>query len=86
MFGAICIEGPMYCGKPWAGRFQAKCESLLYARTGDKSNEVELAKISPKIILEGEKPKLIDEWQEATNLWDEIRYKINRTGLKEQML
>ena len=74
LFGAIVIEGPKYCGKTWAGRYHAESESLLYTKTGESSNEVELAKISPNIILEGKKPKLIDEWQEATNLWDEIRY------------
>lgn len=70
----------------WTGRYHAKSETLLYKKTGEKSNEVELAKISPEIILEGEKPKLIDEWQEATNLWDEIRYEINKTGLKGQYI
>lgn len=86
LFGAVCIEGPKYCGKTWIGRHHAKSESLLYKKTGGTSNEVELAKISPEIILEGEKPKLIDEWQEATNLWDEIRYDIDRTGLKGQYI
>ena len=86
LFGAICIEGPKYCGKTWAGRYHAKSETLLHNTTGEESNEVELAKISPKIILEGEKPKLIDEWQEATNLWDEIRTDVDRTGLKGQYI
>ena len=86
LFGAICIEGPKYCGKTWAARRHANSETLLHVNTGDKSNEVELAKISPKIILEGEKPKLIDEWQEATNLWDEIRYDVDKTGLKGQYI
>ena len=82
LFGAVCIEGPKYCGKTWLGRRHAKSEVLLHSNTGEKSNEVELAKISPNIILEGEKPKLIDEWQEATNLWDEIRYDVDKDGLK----
>lgn len=86
LFGAVCIEGPKYCGKTWAGRYHANSEALLYKRTGEASNIVELAKISPEIILEGEKPKLIDEWQEATNLWDEIRYDIDKTGLKGQYI
>lgn len=86
LFGAICIEGPKYSGKTWAGKYHAKSATFLYKRTGEKSNEVELAKISPKIILEGEKPKLIDEWQEATNLWDEIRYDVDETGLKGQYI
>ena len=70
LFGATIIDGPKYSGKTWAARKQVKSETLLYKNTGDYSNIVELAKISPEIILEGEKPKLIDEWQEATNLWE----------------
>lgn len=86
LFGAVCIEGPKYCGKTWAGRYHASSEILLHSNTGEASNEVELAKISPKIILEGEKPRLIDEWQEATNLWDEIRNDVDKTGLKGQYI
>ncbi len=86
LFGAVSIEGPKYCGKTWVGRHHARSESLLYKKTGEQSNEVELARISPEIILEGEKPKLIDEWQEAPNLWDEIRYDIDKTGNKGQYI
>lgn len=86
LFGAVCIEGPKYCGKTWAGRKHANSETLLYSSTGEASNEVELAKISPDVILEGEKPKLIDEWQEATNIWDEIRNDVDRSGLKGQYI
>lgn len=86
LFGAICIEGPKYCGKTWAGRYHSKSEILLHKKTGEASNNVELAKISPSLILEGKKPKLIDEWQEATNLWDEIRADVDKTGLKGQYI
>lgn len=86
LFGAICIEGPKYCGKTWAGRYHSNSEVLLHKTTGDASNNVELAKMSPSLILEGKKPKLIDEWQEATNLWDEIRLDVDRTGLKGQYI
>lgn len=86
IFGAVVIEGPKYCGKTWTGRKHAKSEVLLKKTTGEKSNEIELAKISPEIILEGEKPRLIDEWQEATNLWDEIRYEVDKYGLKGQYI
>ena len=85
-FGAICLEGPKYSGKTWTARYHAKSESLLYVNTAAGANELELAKMSPQVILEGEKPKLIDEWQEATNLWDEIRYDVDRTGLKGQYI
>ena len=86
LFGAVCIEGPKYCGKTWAGRYHSNSEVLLHKTTGETSNNVELAKISPALILEGEKPKLIDEWQEATNLWDEIRTDVDKTGLKGQYI
>lgn len=84
IFGAISIEGPKYCGKTWAGRYHSNSEILLHKTTGESSNNVELAKISPEIVLEGDKPRLIDEWQEATNLWDEIRIDIDKKGLKGQ--
>lgn len=86
LFGAICLEGPKYSGKTWTARYHAKSESLLYVNTAAGANELELAKMSPQVILEGEKPKLIDEWQEAINLWDEIRYDVDRTGLKGQYI
>lgn len=86
LFGAISIEGPKYCGKTWAGRYHCNSEILLHKTTGETSNNIELAQISPSIILEGAKPKLIDEWQEATNLWDEIRIDVDRTGLKGQYI
>lgn len=86
LFGAVCIEGPKYCGKTWTGRYHANSETMLHINTGEKSNTAELAKISPKIVLEGDKPRLIDEWQEATNLWDEIRADVDRSGLKGQYI
>ena len=86
LFGAITIEGPKYCGKTWAGRYHSNSEVFLHKTTGEQSNNVELAKISPSLVLEGEKPKLIDEWQEATNLWDEIRLEVDKTGLKGQYI
>lgn len=86
LFGAISIEGPKYCGKTWAGRYHSNSEILLHKTTGETSNNVELAKIFPSIILEGAKPRLIDEWQEATNLWDEIRVDVDKTGLKGQYI
>lgn len=86
LFGAVCIEGPKYCGKTWAGRYHSNSEILLHKTTGDASNNVELAKIFPTLILEGPKPRLIDEWQEATNLWDEIRTDVDKTGLKGQYI
>lgn len=86
LFGAVCIEGPKYSGKTWAGRKHSKSEVLLKKTTGELTNEAELAKIEPAIILSGEKPRLLDEWQEANNLWDEVRYDVDKTGEKGQYI
>ncbi len=86
LFGAVVIEGPKYCGKTWAGRYHAKSEAMLFSETGKESNQLSIAKISPEIIMDGEKPRLIDEWQEATNLWDAIRNDVDRTGLRGQYI
>lgn len=57
LFGTVSLSGIRFSGKTWIARYHAKSESLLH----DNSNELELAKMSPQVILEGEKPKLIDE-------------------------
>lgn len=59
-FGAVCIEGPKWCGKTWTSRFHAKSEFLL----GDPFNNFqnrEMAKLDVNTILDGEYPRLIDE-------------------------
>ena len=76
---------PKYSGKTWAGRRHARSEILLQSR-GNGEDIISLAKISPELVLEGEKTKLIDEWQEATNLWDFIRCDVDKTGLKGQYI
>lgn len=86
LFGAVLIEGPKYCGKTWTGRNISKSEIVLASKDGNNSNSIELAKVSPEIVLEGEKPRLIDEWQEVTSLWDNIRIDIDKTGKKGQYI
>ncbi|PZW00545.1 ATP-binding protein [Metamycoplasma auris] len=81
--GAICIEGPKWCGKTWTSFFKSKSSFFV----GDPSNNFanrELALINPKLILDGKNPRLIDEWQEIPSLWDAIRWEIdwrNQNGL-----
>lgn len=83
LFGAVCIEGPKYCGKTWMGKYHAKSMVMLHNdNTNETTNLIELAKMSPITILEGENPRLIDEWQEATNLWDAIRMDVDNKGQK----
>lgn len=86
LFGAISIEGPKYCGKTWLGRKFAKSEVLLKKTAKENLNSIEVAKMKPELTLTGDKPRLIDEWQEVPSLWDEVRYEVDKTGLKGQFI
>ena len=74
--GAVLIEGPKWCGKTTTAEQSAK--SILYM--SDPENEKQnllMADISPKTLLEGAVPKLIDEWQIAPKLWDAVRFEVD---------
>ena len=81
LFGALTIEGPKWCGKSWTSSIHAKSEILL----AEKENK-DLAEISPKLILGGDSPRLIDEWQEVPSVFDEVRYEVDRRGKKGQFI
>lgn len=77
--GALLIEGPKWCGKTWVGRHIAN--SVLYMQDPDRgTNYRQLADSMPSQLLKGEKPRLIDEWQEAPALWDAVRFDVDQTG------
>lgn len=77
--GALLIEGPKWCGKTWTGKHAAK--SVLYMQDPDRGNGyMEMARTMPSRLLKGEKPRLIDEWQEAPVLWDAVRFDVDQTG------
>ena len=83
--GAVCIEGPKWCGKTWTSSFHSKSEILI----GDPANNFQnraLAELSPGLVLEGETPRLIDEWQEVPPLWDAVRYTVDQRGKKGQFI
>ena len=74
--GAVLIEGPKWCGKTTCAEQKAK--SIVYMNDPKKSSMyMQLAKMSPQTLLEGECPKLIDEWQLAPSLWDTIRFEVD---------
>ncbi len=77
IFGAICIEGPKWCGKTWTSRHHCKSEILLGSPEGNFQNR-KLAELSPSTVLEGENPRLIDEWQDVPPLWDAVRYEVDK--------
>lgn len=84
-FGAVCIEGPKWCGKTWTSSYHCRSEIFI----GDPANGFQnraLAEISPSLVLEGNAPRLIDEWQEVPSLWDAVRFEVDRRGEPGQFL
>ncbi len=85
LFGAICIEGPKWCGKTWTSSYHSKSEFLVGDPSGNFSNR-KLAEIEPYTVLEGETPRLIDEWQEVPHIWDASRAFVDDSGKKGQLI
>lgn len=84
-FGAICIEGPKWCGKTWTSSYHANSKFFLADPSGNFQNR-KLAEIDPNTVLEGAAPRLIDEWQEYPPLWDAVRYKVDQSAQKGQFI
>ncbi len=85
VFGAVCIEGPKWCGKTWTSSFHSNSEILIGDPANNFQNKV-LAEMSPAMVLEGDTPRLIDEWQEVPLLWDAVRYTVDQRGEKGQFI
>lgn len=84
-FGAVCIEGPKWCGKTWTSSYHSNSEYLIADSSNNFQNR-KLAELMPSIILEGETPRLIDEWQEVDAIWDAVRYTVDQRGEKGQFI
>ena len=76
VIGAVVIEGAKWCGKTTTAREHAKSE-LLLADPAAMQQYQQLADVAPGTLLEGENPRMIDEWQLAPKLWDAIRYDVD---------
>lgn len=77
IFGAVSIEGPKWCGKTWASLNHANSKVLL-----DEDEIKEKAKLSLDLILNEERPELIDEWNLMPEIWDAVRRKCDETTKK----
>ena len=74
--GAVLIEGPKWCGKTTTAEQQAG--SILRMQDPDSRDALlQTALIKPSFLLEGETPRLIDEWQDAPVLWDAVRLAVD---------
>lgn len=84
-FGAVCVEGPKWCGKTWTSSYHSKSEIFIGDPAGNFQNR-KLAEMSPALVLEGEKPRLIDEWQEVPPIWDAVRHHVDQSSQKGQFI
>ncbi len=78
-FGAVLIEGPKWTGKTTTAEQHAK--SVIKLQNPDKASEyLATARTRPSLLLKGEQPRLIDEWQDAPMLWDAVRTAVDDAG------
>jgi len=74
--GAVWIRGPKWCGKTWTAKQQAR-SSLMMQDPDQTLNYLRTAGVKPSLLLEGDTPRLLDEWQMAPVLWDAVRYAVD---------
>jgi predicted AAA+ superfamily ATPase len=84
-FGAICIEGPKWCGKTSTANINTKSNIYIGDPAGNFQNKA-LAEMNPKLVLSGDYPRLIDEWQEVPQLWDAVRFEVDQRNEKGQFI
>ena len=75
--GAVLVEGPKWCGKTTT----AKQQAVSVLDLGDSSVLAEAEEdmqLRPKTLLEGETPRLLDEWQSIPALWDMVRSEVDK--------
>jgi len=83
--GAVLIEGPKWCGKTRSAEEFAN--SVLYMQDPDTSKvNIIMAKTKPSLLLEGETPRLLDEWQVAPELWNGVRFAVDRRRANGQFI
>lgn len=75
--GAVLIQGPKWCGKTTTALQQAS--SVIYLQDSATRADIELrGSIDNSFILDGATPRLIDEWQDMPELWDQVRMEVDR--------
>lgn len=85
VFGAVCVEGPKWCGKTWTSSYHCNSQIMIGNPDNNFQNRM-LAEMSPSLVLEGETPRLIDEWQEVPSLWDAVRYEVDKRAERGQFI
>ena len=75
--GAVLIQGAKWCGKTTTALQIAK-SSLFMQDPQTREQNLRLADIDPMFLLEGDIPRLLDEWQLAPKLWDAVRFAVDQ--------
>ena len=83
--GAVVIEGPKWCGKTTTAEKVAQSTLYMSDPENEKQN-LALVDINPKLLLHGDTPRLIDEWQIAPRLWDAVRYEVDHRDKEGQFI
>ena len=81
IFGALCVEGPKWCGKSWTSAHHS-ASVISLANPADNFQNRRMAEMSPDLVLDGAEPRLVDEWQEVPPIWDAVRYKVDESTRK----
>ena len=83
--GAVIIKGPKWCGKSTTAEQIAK--SAVYLQDQETSEQnIALAKNAPSLFLKGKTPRLIDEWQIAPFIWDQVRFEVDHRNQNGQFI
>lgn len=83
--GAVLIEGAKWCGKTTSAKHFAR-SVITFGDDEAGAQNVNLATVSTKTVLDGATPRLFDEWQEAPMVWDAVRYEVDRRGQVGQFI
>ena len=84
-FGAVLIVGPKWCGKTWTA--ERRAASRIYLQdVKERERYREAAKVAPDLLLDGDAPRLIDEWQTIPILWDGVRFEVDQRKKKGQFI
>lgn len=70
-FGAVEIAGTKWCGKTWSALMQGASVSYV-------DENLDLARADPSMMLIGDRPHVIDEWQRVLAIWDCVRHEVDR--------
>ena len=84
-FGAVLIEGPKWCGKTTTAMQHAR--SVVRLQDPDMRSEyLATLDVKPSLLLAGDTPRLLDEWQDAPVLWDAVRVAVDQRGQVGQFI